>query len=115
MDIRLKGAIDGAAQEVRMRFDIPIIFLTAYTDHDTQKRAESMAPHGFLNKQFKANELYQRACIECIRIHGAVGFTKELDLGLYYLRSKAAEHTMGDTPFHREIIAGELENYQAPI
>ena len=63
----------------------------------------------------KANEVYQRTCIECMKIHGAVGFTEELDLGLYHLRSKASEHTMGDSPFHREIIAKELEQYEAPI
>jgi len=63
----------------------------------------------------KANEVYQRTGIECMRIHGAVGFTKELDLGLYHLRSKASEHTMGDSQFHREIIARELEQYEAPI
>ena len=62
----------------------------------------------------KANDIYQRACIECIRIHGAVGFTRELDLGLYYLRSKASEHTMGDSNFHREIIAKALEQREAP-
>ena len=63
----------------------------------------------------KANEVHQRTGIECMRVHGAVGFTKELDLGLYHLRSKASEHTMGDSQFHREIIARELEQYEAPI
>jgi alkylation response protein AidB-like acyl-CoA dehydrogenase len=63
----------------------------------------------------KANEVYQRTCIECIKLHGAVGFTKELDLGLYHLRSKASEHTLGDSQFHREMIARELERYEAPV
>ena len=63
----------------------------------------------------KANEVYQRTGFECMRLHGAVGFTKELDLGLYHLRSKSSEHTMGDSPFHREIIARELEQYEAPV
>jgi len=62
----------------------------------------------------KANEVYQRVCIDCMKIYGAVGFTRELDLGLYHLRSKASEHTLGDTPFHRELIAAELEHYEAP-
>jgi alkylation response protein AidB-like acyl-CoA dehydrogenase len=63
----------------------------------------------------KANEVYQRTCIECIKLHGAVGFTKELDLGLYHLRSKASEHTLGDSQYHREMIARELEQYEAPV
>lgn len=63
----------------------------------------------------KANEVYQRTCIECIKLHGAVGFTRELDLGLYHLRSKASEHTLGDSQFHRDMIAKELEQYEAPV
>ncbi|VUT24368.1 MAG: putative acyl-CoA dehydrogenase [Candidatus Methanolliviera sp. GoM_oil] len=57
----------------------------------------------------KANEVYQRTCIGGIRIHGAIGFTREEDIGLYYLRTKAAEFALGDTGFHKERIATELE------
>ncbi|BDC35921.1 MAG: acyl-CoA dehydrogenase [Candidatus Methanoliparum thermophilum] len=57
----------------------------------------------------KANEVYQRTCIEGIRIHGAIGFTREEDVGLYYLRTKAAEFAFGDTDSHRKQIAIELE------
>lgn len=63
----------------------------------------------------KANEIYQRTCIDCIRVHGAVGFTRELDLGLYHLRTKASEFTLGDSRFHKEKIAAELERCQAPV
>ena len=60
----------------------------------------------------KANEVYQRVCLDGIKIHGAVGFTEELDLGLYFLRTKASEFTLGDGGFHRERIAVELEQLQ---
>ena len=56
----------------------------------------------------KANEVYQRTSIECIRNHGAIGFTADHDIGLYYRRVKAAEFALGDTEFHREKIAVEL-------
>ena len=62
----------------------------------------------------RANEVYQRTCIESIKIHGAIGFTREQDIGLYHLRTKAAEFTMGNSGFHRERIADELEHYQPP-
>jgi alkylation response protein AidB-like acyl-CoA dehydrogenase len=62
----------------------------------------------------KANEIYQRTCIESIKVHGAIGFTREQDIGLYYLRTKAWEFALGDSWFHRERIATELENYQPP-
>lgn len=53
----------------------------------------------------KANEVYQRTCIDCIKNHGAIGFTADQDIGLYYLRVKAAEFFLGDTDFHRERVA----------
>ena len=62
----------------------------------------------------KANEVYERTCIECMRIHGAVGFTRELDLGLYHLRTRSYGSAMGDSGFHRERIAMELEAVEAP-
>ena len=59
LDIRLKGKMDGieAARRIKDQFDLPIIFLTAYTDQATQARAEMAAPFGFLIKPFKATEL----------------------------------------------------------
>jgi alkylation response protein AidB-like acyl-CoA dehydrogenase len=62
----------------------------------------------------KANEVYQRICIECMKVHGAVGFTRELDMGLYHLRTRASQFLMGDSDFHREAIAMGLEHYDAP-
>jgi alkylation response protein AidB-like acyl-CoA dehydrogenase len=56
----------------------------------------------------KANEAYQRICIEGIQIHGAFGFHGEkADIigGLYYRRAKAAEIAFGDADFHREKVA----------
>jgi len=60
----------------------------------------------------KANEVYKRTCVEGVKVHGAIGFTEELDLGLYFIRTKASEFMLGDTGFHRERIAVELEDYQ---
>ena len=62
----------------------------------------------------KANEVYQRTSIESIKVHGAIGFTREQDIGLYHLRTKAWEFALGDSNFHRDRIAAELEHYQAP-
>jgi len=56
----------------------------------------------------KANEAYQRICIEAIAVHGAIGYTMDHDIGLYYRRVKAAEFAAGDTDLHREVIAGGL-------
>ena len=48
MDIQLQGEMDGveAARHIRTRFDIPVIFLTAYADEETLQRAKITEPHG---------------------------------------------------------------------
>ncbi len=52
MDINLKGDMDGieAATRIREFSDIPIIFLTAYTDSRTKERAKGLRPYAFLPK-----------------------------------------------------------------
>lgn len=52
MDITLKGDMDGieATWKIQTHFDIPVIYLTAYSDFNTLKRAKSTKPYGFLTK-----------------------------------------------------------------
>ena len=60
MDIRLKGEMNGieAAQEIRTRFDTPVILLTALADNDTLHQAEAFGPNGFISKPFDEKELF---------------------------------------------------------
>jgi PAS domain S-box-containing protein len=59
MDIMLPGKIDGvtASGEIRTRFDIPVVFLTAYADEDTVQRAKITEPFGYIVKPFKEREV----------------------------------------------------------
>src|SRR6266700_3973971 len=59
MDIVLPGTIDGieAAEEIRKRFDIPVIYLTAYSDSRTLERAKKTGPFGYLLKPLKDRDL----------------------------------------------------------
>jgi len=56
----------------------------------------------------KANEVYQQVCIEGIKIHGAIGFTMDHDIGCYFRRVKAVEFALGDTDVHLEKVAAGL-------
>ncbi len=60
MDIKLKGKMDGieAAGEIRKVQDIPIIYLTAYSDEKTVERAKVTRPSGFLSKPFEKRQLH---------------------------------------------------------
>ena len=53
MDIRLEGEMDGiqAAEKIRSKLGIPIIYLTAYSDEKTVQRAKITEPSGFILKQ----------------------------------------------------------------
>jgi len=67
MDIKLEGNVDGidAAETIRSKFSIPVIYLTSYSDKNTIERARSThpsafilkEPFGFLHKPFEENEL----------------------------------------------------------
>ncbi len=60
MDIILKGEMDGvqAADHIRSRLDIPVIFLTACSDDATLQRAKVTEPFGYLLKPFEERELH---------------------------------------------------------
>jgi PAS domain S-box-containing protein len=64
MDIVLKGEIDGieTAAEIRKKYNIPIVYLTAYEDDKTLKRAKLTEPLGYILKPFE--ERYLRSSIE---------------------------------------------------
>lgn len=59
MDIRLKGRMDGveAAELIRSQYNIPIVYLTAYSDEETLVRTRFTTPHGYVLKPFQEREL----------------------------------------------------------
>lgn len=64
MDIKLQGRMDGieAANVIIKTYDIPIVFLTAFSDEKTLSRAKLSGPFGYLLKPFEEREL--RSSIE---------------------------------------------------
>jgi PAS domain S-box-containing protein len=60
MDVRLRSDMDGieAADAIRKRMDVPIVYLTAYADEQTIVRAKATGPFGYLVKPFDERELY---------------------------------------------------------
>jgi diguanylate cyclase (GGDEF)-like protein/PAS domain S-box-containing protein len=60
MDIQLQGRMDGveAADQIRQRFGIPVIYLTANADHPTVQRAKVTEPFGYVIKPFEERELH---------------------------------------------------------
>ena len=52
MDISLKGEMDGieAAEEIKSLYDIPVVYMSAFTDTNTFERIKFTNPYGFVNK-----------------------------------------------------------------
>jgi CheY-like chemotaxis protein len=80
MDIRLRGCLDGieAASLAKAAFDIPVIYLTAYSDEETLRRAAMTSPDGFLLKPFDEPELAANVRIALSRASGGESLRKEL-------------------------------------
>lgn len=60
MDIHIKGEMDGIelASTLNRDFDLPIIYLTAYSEDTTLERARRTRPYGYLIKPFSERELH---------------------------------------------------------
>jgi CheY-like chemotaxis protein len=60
MDIELLGKMDGvqAADTIRKKYHIPVIYITAICDAKTLERVGASVPYGYILKPFTENELH---------------------------------------------------------
>ncbi len=54
------------------------------------------------------SEAYRHVCQDGLHLHGAIAFTKDHDLELYFRRQRSNELLFGDMDFHREIVAQQM-------
>ena len=68
MDIQLMGDMDGVetAEQVRLKFKIPVVYLTGLTDNKIIDKVKLTDPYGYIVKPFELSEL--KAAIE-IALH----------------------------------------------
>ena len=59
MDIRLHGEMDGteAARRITAQMDIPVIYITAYSDQKTREQARRGESYGYIVKPFNDQQL----------------------------------------------------------
>jgi len=96
LDINLNDEKDGVwiANHIKENYQIPFIFLTAYTDKDTITRAVEASPFGFLAKPFQKVELF--SAIE-IALH------KHNELTMFINDSTANEGILAKTVFLKNV------------
>jgi len=59
MDIGLMGSMDGieTARQIRSRYNIPVLFITAYSGEARMAEAKEVSPAGYLIKPFVEQQL----------------------------------------------------------
>jgi CheY-like chemotaxis protein len=59
MDIKLKGKLDGiqAAHQIFEKYNVPVVYITAYADENTLKRVDGTGRFGYITKPFEETEL----------------------------------------------------------
>ncbi len=60
MDIHLRGGVSGieAARRIRQRLDVPVVYLTAFSDSETLDQAQLTEPYGYVLKPYEEKSLH---------------------------------------------------------
>lgn len=96
MDIMLQGEIDGidTAAKIQAIAKIPIVYLTAFADRETLKRAKATHPFGYILKPFKEKELQVTLEIALSRHQAEVELQKTFEVEYQaQIQEKQAEIT----------------------
>lgn len=109
MDIHIQGDMDGVetAARIRHQMDIPIVFLTAYSDENTLERAKATEPYAYVLKPFKDREL--KTTIEIALYRHSI--ERELQQARDHLEVRVEERTAELARVNAE-LKGEIEQRQ---
>ncbi|MGB1102908.1 MAG: response regulator [Crocinitomicaceae bacterium] len=93
MDIMLKGDINGiqTAEQVKEELNIPVIFLTAYTDEATLSKAKVTEPYGYIIKPFKEVDLHTSIEMALYKYSKEKEVLKERDLFYSLIENKDSQ------------------------
>ena len=110
MDVKIVGAMDGidTAETIRKKHDVPIVFLTAYEDVVTSKRAKKVAAYGCLHKPFETNDLYFMVETALLR-HG---LEQELKYVNMELENRVQERTAELLELNRRLLF-EIQEHES--
>ena len=69
---------------------------------------ESVASHAVSQAKLNACEAANLAAKNCIQVHGAMGYTWEVDLHIYMKKAWAMANSWGDAGFHKTRVANHI-------
>ena len=83
----------------RTTLEEPLIYAAWKIDNGIPLAREASMLKAFIS------DAYNHSSRMGIQIHGALGTTRDHDMGLYYQRARQAWPLFGDPEFHREKVA----------
>jgi PAS domain S-box-containing protein len=129
MDIHIEGEIDGIQTAARMP-DIPVIYLTAYSEEETLRRARATKPFGYLLKPFSQRELHAtiqmalkrqavemalRASEERLRLALDAAEMESWELDAESRRLVCGRHAERIFGLSRDVYSGSWESFLAQV
>ena len=71
MDININGPEDGIqlTRSILQQYNIPVVFISAYSDGDTLQEVMELSPYGFITKPFSAKDIEVAMGIAFSRFH----------------------------------------------
>ncbi|MBU4534413.1 MAG: response regulator [Euryarchaeota archaeon] len=105
MDIMLEGEMDGieAAHVIGDRFDIPVVYLTAYSNGDVLKRAKKTEPYGYILKPFQEQDLK-------VNIELALYKHEAKKNKMYYLKERALNRQLENSLKEKDALLREIHH-----
>lgn len=96
MDIMLKGTMTGieVAKEVKERFSLPVVFLTAYADDTTLNKAKITEPYGYIIKPYREKELHSTIEMALYKYEKDEEVKKERDLYHSLIENKESKDSI---------------------
>ncbi|MBI2918669.1 MAG: response regulator [Chloroflexi bacterium] len=115
MDIHLADGMDGieAAGEIWSRLNIPVVYVTAYSDEETLHRAKVTEPFGYILKPFDRRELHTAIEMALYKHRADVALHRSADLYRSLVEASGAWIFRVDRQGHmKSFIAPESPPYQ---
>ena len=101
-DINLQGDMDGieCCRILQNRYDIPVIFITAYKDIETLKRVSNINFTGYLVKPFREDELVVKVNLTIIKSEQLAKKSREVLNSRYSYCYKTKKLFLDDEPIY---------------
>lgn len=119
MDIFIRPPLDGieTARAIGRVGDVPVVFLTAYADDDTLRRASETSPYGYLLKPFDERTLIatltvaveRHAADTRLRLLGSAVGSAEVGIALVDVRGERRETTFCNAAYRALVGLDDAE------